>query len=442
MKICMMTNTYLPHVGGVARSVHTFSEVFRRRRHQVLVVAPNYPGDEALPERVEKNVVRLPAIQQFNGSDFSVRLPLTWMVDPKLQAFAPDIVHSHHPYLIGDSALRYAADKNAPVIFTHHTLYEEYTHYVPFDSPAMKQFVIELSTQYANLCDAVIAPSESIAQLIRERGVTTPIEIIPTCIEVKSFASGRRDKFREKHGFPENAFVVGHVSRLAPEKNLDYLARGLCEFLKRNNQALVLTVGDGPSAQMFSEIFEKENLADRLLMAGKKMGRDLYDAYAAMDVFAFASQTETQGLVVAEAMAAGLPVVALDASGVREVVHDGRNGFLLRADASEADFAEALNNLATDDALRARFSAEAKQTATMFSCDEIADKALALYRRVLRKTLRARTALEDDQFKSLLHRIEVEWTLVSEKAGAVLKAIAPNTARFFKSEEVPATVND
>jgi glycosyltransferase involved in cell wall biosynthesis len=198
MNICMMTNTYLPHIGGVARSVHGFSEAFRHQRHRVLVVAPTFEGVDQVPARVEKRVARLPAIQQFNGSDFSVRLPLAWLLNPVLNNFQPDIVHSHHPYLLGDSALRYAADKNAPVIFTHHTLHEQYTHYVPFDSPTLKQFVIELCTAYANLCDAVIAPSESIAQLIRQRGVNVPIEVIPTGIQVKNFATGRRDRFHGK----------------------------------------------------------------------------------------------------------------------------------------------------------------------------------------------------------------------------------------------------
>jgi 1,2-diacylglycerol 3-alpha-glucosyltransferase len=252
---------------------------------------------------------------------------------------------------------------------------------------------------------------------------------------VKAFAKGRCARFREKHGIAAGAFVVGHLGRLAPEKNLDYLARALCRFLQQS-KAMFLVVGDGPSAPDFRQFFEWENLTDRLVMVGKKTGRDLYDAYAAMDVFAFASRTETQGLVVAEAMAAGLPVVALDASGVREVVRDGSNGFLLHADASEDDFAARLKELETSDELRSRFSAQAKETATMFSCNEIADKALALYRRLLRKRLRTRAEMEDDPLKSLFKRIEVEWTLVSQKAGAVLKAITGETERSGRTENV------
>lgn len=423
MKICMMTNTYLPHVGGVARSVHTFTESYRRQGHKVLVVAPRYEGKAHVSAQVERRVVRLPAIQQFNGSDFSVRLPMTWQVNPILNRFKPNIVHSHHPYLLGDSALRYAADQNAPVVFTHHTLHEEYTHYVPFDSPALKQFVIELCTQYANLCDAVVAPSESIARLIERRGVTTPIEVIPTGINVDAFSSGRRDKFRKVHGIDERTFVVGHLGRLAPEKNLEFLGRAVKQFLQQRRAAKFLVVGDGPSAGTLREFFEREQLGDRLIMPGTKTGRELSDAYAAMDVFVFSSFSETQGMVLAEAMAAGLPVVALDASGVREVVCNGRNGFLLSADAEEATFAGRLLELAGGSGLRRRLSSGAKRTSEKFSEAASAEKALSLYETVLRRTRRERAQISQDTFGTLLKRIEVEWKLMAEKAGSIIEAV-------------------
>ena len=424
MKICMMTNTYLPHVGGVARSVHTFAETFRKCGHRVLVVAPKYPGDERLQAGVKKRVVRLPAIQQFNGSDFSVHLPLMWQVNPILNNFKPDIVHSHHPYLLGDSALRYAADKNAPVIFTHHTLHEEYTHYVPFDSSALKQFVIELCTQYANLCDAVIAPSESIAQLIRRRGVTAPIEVIPTGIDVTAFTAGQRARFRQTHGLPANAFIVGHLGRLAPEKNLEYLARSVADFLQLSDNARFLVVGDGPMSSTVREIFEREGLAARLVMPGKLSGKNLYDAYAAMDVFAFASLTETQGLVLTEAMAAGLPVIALDASGVREVVRNGTNGLLLGADTDASSFATGLRHIEQDRALHKQLRLGAQRTAREFSENACARKTLNLYERMLSQSRRERSQTEQETFGTLRKRLAVEWGLVTGKSEAVIEAIA------------------
>src|SRR3954463_8732615 len=222
MNICMMTNTYLPHVGGVARSVSTFAEEYRKQGHGVLVVAPNFDGKPP-SKRAEAIVERVAAIQKFNGSDFSVRLPLAASLSDRLDAFKADIIHAHHPFLLGDTALRIASNKNVPIVFTHHTRYEDYTHYVPFDSPALKEIATNLPTSFANLCDGVIAPSESMARLIRKRGVEVPIKVVPTGIDVKAFASADGSGFREKYNIPARAFVVGHVGRLAPEKNLGYL---------------------------------------------------------------------------------------------------------------------------------------------------------------------------------------------------------------------------
>jgi glycosyltransferase involved in cell wall biosynthesis len=421
MKICMMTNTYLPHVGGVARSVSTFADEFRRRKHRVLVVAPEFEG-KPLPPRAAAIVERVPAIQKFNGSDFSVRLPIVGLPS-RLAEFEPDIIHAHHPFLLGDTALRVSAIKNAPVVFTHHTRYEDYTHYVPFDSPALKEVAINLSTQFANLCDGVIAPSESIARLIKRRGVTTPIHVVPTGIDVAAFAGGDGARFRKKFGVPSDAFVVGHVGRLAPEKNLEYLAAAVGLFLKRTPEAWFLVVGGGPSEEKLREIVGAHGAAGRIVLAGKHTGRSLADAYHAMDVFGFASFTETQGMVLSEAMAAGVPVVALNASGVREVMRDGENGFMLGKGASPQRFAGALARLHRDPARRREMSEAARKTAEFFSRERCADLALEFYDEVRRMTRRERQRIERSPWGTLLERLQVEWNLLAEKAQAVADAM-------------------
>ena len=116
------------------------------------------------------------------------------------------------------TALRAARAYSRPLVFTHHTRYEEYTHYVPGNSPTLKRFVIELATRYANLCDQVFAPSESIAELLLQRQVTTPIEVVPTGIEIDEFAQGNGESIRNKLQIPPGAFVIGHIGRLAPGK--------------------------------------------------------------------------------------------------------------------------------------------------------------------------------------------------------------------------------
>lgn len=421
MNICMMTNTYLPHVGGVARSVSTFAEEYRKRKHRVLVVAPEFEG-KALPPRQAAIVERVPAIQKFNGSDFSVKLPIM-AVPPRLDAFRADIIHAHHPFLLGDTALRMAATKNAPVIFTHHTRYEDYTHYVPFDSPALKDVAINLSTHFANLCDGVIAPSESIARLIKRRGVEVPIRVVPTGIDVGAFAAGDGRRFRAKFKVPEKAFVIGHVGRLAPEKNLGYLAEAAAVFLKRVPEAWFLVVGGGPSEDEVRQTMEQHGVAERLVMAGKHTGKALADAYNAMDVFVFASFTETQGMVLSEAMAAGRPVVALNASGVREVMRDGKNGFMLPKNAAAGRLANALERLYRDAARREEFSAGARETAELFSRERCAELALTFYEDVRRMTRRERMMIERSPWGTMLERIQVEWNLLAEKAQAVAEAV-------------------
>lgn len=419
MNIVMLTNTFIPHVGGVARSVSAFTAEYRRRGHRVLVVAPefdNQPADEV-------DVVRIPAIQHFNGSDFSAVLPVSGLLTETLDAFRPDIVHTHHPYLLGMTALRIARYRKLPLVFTHHTLYEQYTHYVPLDSPAFKRFVIELATRYANLCDQVFAPSESITALLRKRGVEAPIAVVPTGVDLARFARGDGAGFRAAQGIPAGAFVVGHLGRLAPEKNLEFLARAVARFLKSAPDAHFLLVGEGPSEPAIRAVFKSAGLTDRLHIAGVLQSPELVDAYHAMDVFAFASRSETQGMVLTEAMASGVPVVGLDAPGVREVVRDQRNGRLLHEESVEA-FATALQWVAAlPTAGRQQLRQGARETAEGFSMPRSADRALGYYEMLKGKGFATR-ADEYEQWARVVDLIKAEWDILTGMAGAASAAFS------------------
>lgn len=419
MNIVMVTNTYLPHVGGVARSIEAFTREYRRRGHRVLVVAPEFPEQRGH----ERDVVRIPAIQNFNGSDFSVVLPVPGVLAEALEAFEPHIIHSHHPYLLGMTALRKARKHELPLVFTHHTLYEQYTHYVPGDSPTLARFVIELATRYANLTDHVFAPSESVATLIRERGVTAPITVVPTGVEMERFADGNGERMRRRLGIPADAFVVGHVGRLAAEKNLDFLARAVHAFLVERPEARFLVVGRGPAVASLRACFAGSESSGRLHMTGALAGPELADAYHAMDVFAFSSKSETQGMVLTEAMAAGVPVVALDASGVRELVQDGEQGRLLR-DEDVADFAAALCWVyELPRAEQRRLQDAARRRAREWSMPRTADRALAVYDSLLGHAV-AGHGDDVDEWHGALERIKAEWDIVKGIAGAAGAAIA------------------
>ncbi|RIK84636.1 MAG: glycosyl transferase family 1 [Planctomycetota bacterium] len=422
MKIAMFTNTYLPHVGGVARSVSTYEEELRRRGHDVRIVAPVFEGaDESTT-----HVLRTPAVQKFNGSDFSVTIPQPGLIADFLDAFEPDVIHSHHPFLLGDAALRAAWTRRLPIVFTHHTMYEQYTRYVPLDSEALQRVAIQMATEYCNLCTHVIAPSPSIAELLVQRQVTTPISVIPTGIDLELFGAGDGPRFRRRFGLPPDALVVGHVGRLASEKNLDYLARATGMFLARHPNAVLLVVGSGEQEEALHQTVCDLASADRIVMAGKHTGRDLADAYAAMDVFAFSSQSETQGMVLVEAMAARTPVVALDAPGVRDVV-DENNGRLLPSDAPAEVFADVLADLSGDRTALGRLGESARASVRQYGLETCADRLLQLYAEVI-KHRALRRAADYGGWDRLRARLEIEWNLLVQKTSALAAAVVETEA--------------
>jgi len=418
MNILMMTNTYKPILGGLEKSVESFSEEYRCRGHCVFIAAPEYEDTKPDPY-----VIRVPALQKFNGSDFSVQLPIPGVLEEALGSFRPDIVHAHHPFLIGDTALRVAFKYNVPLVFTHHTLYEQNVHYVPGNEHALQKFVIELSTGYANLADQVFAPSQSVEQLIRDRGVQSPIEVIPTGIGIDQFSRGEGQAFRQKHNIPPQAFVVGYLGRLAPEKNLGFLTGAVADFLKNNENTFFLVAGQGPYEEIIKRDFFSRGVGDRLRLVGPMQGKDKADVYHAMDVFAFASQSETQGLVLTEALASQVPVVAVDASGVREVVEDRINGRLvMRQDKDE--FISALSwvrDLAGP--FREQMAGACLQTAKNFSMEKCTTKALEAYASLAVRHGFIRRGSEDSAWSQTVRLIKAEGGLVknlTRAAGALV----------------------
>ncbi|MDR5865437.1 glycosyltransferase [Halomonas koreensis] len=405
MNVLMFTNTYLPIVGGVSESVQRLKRQLQAAGHQVLVVAPRLEGQPDF----EADVVRVAAVQHFNGSDFSLPVPIPGQLFDAIEAFEPDLVHAHHPFLLGDTAARAAETYGLPLVFTHHTLYEHYTHYVPGDSPRMQRFAVALATQYTWLCDAVIAPSESIRDLLLEREGNPEIRVVPSGVDTARFAEGDGAACRRRLGIPGDAYVIGHLGRLAREKNLAFLAEAVCRALAERPAAHFLVVGDGDAAEAMAACAEVAGVDERVHFAGRLQGQALIDAYHAMDVFAFASHSETQGMVVAEAMAAGLPVVAVSAPGVVEVVVDGENGRLLAEDDAAA-MAAALVALG-DEARRRPLHHGARVTAADYDERLCAERCLAVYRRAIARG-GPFTHADDGGWDRVRGRLGAEWQML------------------------------
>ena len=436
MNILKMTNTYKPLVGGLEKSVSSFAKEFREMGHRVVIVAPEYP--DMIPE---EDVIRVPAMHHFNGTDFSVQLPIQGTLTEALGDFVPNIVHSHHPFLIGDTALRIASKFNVPLVFTHHSLYEENVHYMPGNEEALKRFIIELSTGYANLADHIFAPSESVMVMLKARGVLTPVDVVPTGIYTEQFARGAGKTFRKKNNIPADAFVAGHVGRLAPEKNLEFLTRAVAQFLKKNPNAHFLIGGTGTSEDSIKEIMAREGILNRLHLVGMLKGNDLSSAYHAMDVFVFASQSETQGLVVTEAMAAGIPVVAVDAPGVREVVRDQVNGRLLAQESSD-DFVLALEWLKKKPAFRVKKIRKAcKETAQEFTMKKCALRAIDIYTTLTAYQGFCRRKHEDNFWLDAVKGIQIQWGLTKNLTRATGAFVSPGHETVLAVEKKAADTN-
>jgi len=406
MKILMMTNTYAPMVGGIEESIRSFTAEFERLGHEVVIVAPD---GEGVPLD-EVGVIRLRAIQNVNHSDFSIALPMSGLLQELMKTFTPDVIHCHHPFWMGDIALRLSSQFRIPLVFTYHTMFEQHMHYLPVQNDGVRRFVIELFTGYANLAHQVIVPSESVRAILLARGVKSPIVVVPTGIDLQKFSQGDGKNIRRRLGIPQDAVVIGHIGRLAKEKNLEFLSQAVAVYLKKDPKAHFLIGGSGPLEDTIKKIFDEQGVGRRFHLAGVLKGRDLLDAYHAMNIFAFASLSETQGLVLIEAMAAGVPVVAIDAPGVREVVKDGYNGRLIFEE-NQNNFVEAiawcLNQPVSE---FQRMKENAKATTKEFATDLCAQKMLKTYQAIGAKEY-VSPERKDSAWDALGERLKNEWDM-------------------------------
>jgi len=424
MNILVMTNTFTPHVGGVARSIEQFTDQYRQLGHRVKVIAPEF--DNMSVE--ERDVVRIPAVRNFNHTDFSFITPVPHPLKNLLAGFEPDIIHSHHPFLVGSVALRISHSLEIPIVFTHHTKYEDYTHNVSLEGELVRKFAQNIATNYANTCDQVFAPSQSMLQEISNRGVTTRIDVVPTGVQTDFYRSGNGMTVRHELGISQDTFVVGHLGRLTKEKNIPFIAKSVATFLERietKSNACFVVFGDGPANTLIEAEFDRAGLGHKLVMAGPRNKSQLPDAYHCMNVFAFASQSETQGMVLTEAMASGVPVIAIDASGVREVLSDRINGRMLN-EQSVDKFADALQWIheLDQDAYR-QLVKNALTTANEFSMSKTARTALEHYERLLEGSVHHRPEDFSVWVEAML-AFETEWQVVKNLIKAAADAASPS----------------
>ncbi len=377
MNIGVFTDVYKPSINGVTSSIEVFRKSLEGRGHTVTIIAPAVTG-----EPPERNVLRLPAVEQFSPKTFPIGLPVLPTTDKQIEALGLDIVHTQHPFFIGQYGDRIAKKLGIPHIHTYHTHLTEYAHYFPIAAaePFVRHYLRDLTRTFCNKTDITIAPSKAIEELLRAYGVTCSIVVNPTGVDLGDYhrltATERSQLFRA-YKIPTDQQTILFGGRLALEKNLHFLLRSFVAIAAHHPNVHLIYAGGGPDEEALRQAVVKLNLTGRVTITGYLTHPEIAKFFGACDVFAFPSLTDTQGIVLCEAFAGGTPIVAIDAMGSKDIVRDGMDGFLTAND--QTAFAAAITKLLNDQDLHKKFSRAALRRAHEFSLGSTTDRLLEIY---------------------------------------------------------------
>jgi 1,2-diacylglycerol 3-alpha-glucosyltransferase len=378
LKIGFFSDTYAPQVNGVVTSIENFCQELEREGHEVFIFCP-----KVNKEKSSRKIIRFPSIEFIFQPEYKISLPLTLNLEKKIELAALDIIHVHTPFGLGLLGQYYAHKKNKPLISTYHTLYPEYVKtYFLKGKIITPKIAAKLSAIFSNFCDLNIAPSLKIKKFLLNYGVTKPIEVLPTGIDIKEFQSNiKNDNFGGRYKIKEGDKKLIYVGRLGKEKNVEFLIEVLAILKQQINSVKLLLVGDGPDKKRLEYLAKQLGLENDIIFTGYLSKAEVIKAYRVADVFVFASRTDTQGMVVLEAAASGLPIVAVKDDALKEVLSGGENGFYTERDSKE--FAAKINLLLNDKEVYKKMSAASIKKAEGLSIQNQTRKLLDLYYKLL-----------------------------------------------------------
>lgn len=385
LRVLMVTNNYLPFIGGVPISIERLRRGLVALGHKVMIVSPSYRDQDKNENRDE--IVRLRSwVALGKSGEFRMANPISRRARRAMMAFKPDLVHIHHPFWLGWFGLLWAKALRVPAVYTYHTRLEHYAHYVPLPGPLFRNLISHsLVRRFANRCAGVIVPTQSAEEYLRVIGVTTNLYVQPTGIDFERFQ--QRDeagvkRLRKDWNIADDDQVFVSVSRLSKEKNIGFMIDALAQLKRRSDRSFqCLLIGDGEEREALQQRIDKKGLSDQVHLVGPVPPDEMAIYYQLGDVFVFASKSETQGMVILEAMAARMPVVAVRSSGIDDVVRDGYNGFKTREDS--AQWVERLQYLLEHDDEREQLADQALSFARDFAIDRFAEDVAGIYAHVL-----------------------------------------------------------
>ncbi len=378
MRIAIFSNSYLPTVSGVVNSIRLFRKGLIAAGHEVHVFAPEYEDFDD----VEPYIFRFPALDLSDQIDISIVVPIKNLIEPAVGGVKPALIHSQHPIWMGDLAASFARALNIPLVFTFHTQYEKYAqHYTPIAPKLARLITEEVVRRYLRHCAHVVVPTESIREMLAKTyGIEQGVTVVPTPVDLMKFRELQPAKVRARFGL-EGEEVLLFVGRLAREKGLDMLVRAFTLIQELRPGVRLLLLGRGPYEEALKAKISKLGLKDLVTFAGVVPHEEVPDYYAAADLFVFPSTTETQGLVIIEAMAAGLPVVAVRAPGAVDILTE-RCG-VLTENTPEA-LARAVEDILADSERQRALSEQARRAVERYSIPDATARMLNAYDAALR----------------------------------------------------------
>lgn len=364
MRIGIFTECYHPTLNGVVVSIDAFREVLEARGHKYFIFAPKTKGYQ---DEKGSGVYRHLSFRWPGQKNYPLAWPFFSQKEiEQIDDLKLDLIHPQHLFTMGKFGLKVGQLLNIPVIHTYHTLIAEYTHYVPLFSNLAKDMIVGMSRKYCNKCDQIVTPSPSMKKVLISYGVRTPIESIPTGVDLDDFKNPyHKEVLKEKWHIPENQKILLYVSRIAREKNLDFLFESIKRLARRRNDFHLLMVGGGPELAYYQSKIVEWGLESVITFTGMQPKEITNRFFGAADIFVFPSVTETQGIVITEAQAAGIPVVAINKMGPSDLIKDGVDGFLTSL--KNEEFSAKIEKLLEDRDLRKRMGERGKKNAEKYS---------------------------------------------------------------------------
>ena len=361
MNILFISDVFFPRVNGVSTSINTFATELRALGHQVTLIAPSYTHED----KQEEWIVRVPSHKiYFDPEDRLMNFGKLKALLPWIRDKYFDVIHIHTPFTAHYVGIHFGKKLDIPVVENYHTFFEDYLHhYLPFIPQVIsRKLARTISRRQCNAVDGIVSPSKPMLDVLKQYGIKTPAEVVATGLDDSSFANVDGEHFRMSHDIPLTQPMLLFVGRVAHEKNIGFLLEMHVELIKNHPDVLLVITGEGPAEESIKQSIEKLGISNKVRMIGYlDRGHELIACYKAADIFVFASKSETQGLVLLEAMAQATAVVAIAELGTKSILIEGEGVLIAKDDIN--DFADKVSILLSDTPKRQMIGEKGRQYA-------------------------------------------------------------------------------